>query len=132
MPNGMMVLVEGYGALGFNHFSDALDDIWKEENQDIDNLKTMAELYTKGKEWIKLSKDDLEEYKEILDSQADTGKYLAYQELANPFYSSSDEKAETEYLTVTKRYGYTTKETIDPTTTLQAKNRSKTLCSDGW
>ena len=62
------------GALGFNHFSDALDDIWKEENQDIDNLKTMAELYTKGKEWIKLSKDDLEEYKEILDSQADTGK----------------------------------------------------------
>ncbi|HEO2793338.1 TPA: CHAP domain-containing protein [Streptococcus agalactiae] len=113
------------GALGFNHFSDALDDIWKEENQDIDNLKTMAELYTKGKEWIKLSKDDLEEYKEILDSQADTGKYLAYQELANPFYSSSDEKAETEYLTVTKRYGYTTKETIDPTTTLQAKTGQK-------
>ncbi|MCO7179534.1 CHAP domain-containing protein, partial [Streptococcus gallolyticus] len=27
------------GALGFNHFSDALDDIWKEENKDIDNLK---------------------------------------------------------------------------------------------
>ncbi|MEY8463114.1 phage tail tip lysozyme [Streptococcus merionis] len=113
------------GFLGFNHFSDALDDIWKEENKDPNNLKTMAELYTNGKEWIKFSKDDLEEYKEILDSQAETGKYLAYQELSNPFYASDDDKAETEYLTVTKRYGYTDKDTIDPTTTLQAKAGQK-------
>lgn len=113
------------GALGFNHFSDALDDIWKEENQDIDHLKTMAELYTNGKEWIKFSKDDLEEYNEILDSQAETGKFLAYQELSNPFYSSNDDKADSEYLTVTKRYGYTDKATIDPTTTLQAKASQK-------
>ncbi|HEO7992987.1 TPA: CHAP domain-containing protein [Streptococcus agalactiae] len=113
------------GALGFNHFSDALDDIWKEENQDIDHLKTMAELYTNGKEWIKFSKDDLEEYKEILDSQAETGKYLAYQELSNPFYASDDDKAESDYLTIAKRYGYTDKDTIDPTTTLQAKASQK-------
>lgn len=113
------------GALGFNHFSDALDDIWKEENSDITNLKTMAELYTNGKKWIKFSKDDLEEYKEILDSQVETGKYLAYQELSNPFYSSNDDKADSEYLTVTKRYGYTDKDTIDPTTTLQAKASQK-------
>ncbi|MGT2808984.1 CHAP domain-containing protein [Streptococcus iniae] len=113
------------GALGFNHFSDALDDIWKEENSDLTNLKTMAELYTNGKKWIKFSKDDLEEYKEILDSQADTGKFLAYQELSNPFYSSNDDKADSEYLTVTKRYGYTDKDTIDPTTTLQAKASQK-------
>ncbi|MGI1784445.1 phage tail tip lysozyme [Streptococcus uberis] len=113
------------GALGFNHFSDALDDIWKEENSDLTNLKTMAELYTNGKKWIKFSKDELEEYKEILDSQADTGKFLAYQELSNPFYSSNDDKADSEYLTVTKRYGYTDKDTIDPTTTLQAKASQK-------
>lgn len=74
------------GALGFNHFSDALDDIWKEENNDIDNLKTMAELYTNGKAWIKLDKDDLADYKEILESQSETGKYLATQELINPFF----------------------------------------------
>ncbi|MGZ7283749.1 phage tail tip lysozyme, partial [Streptococcus pyogenes] len=71
------------------------------------------------------SKDDLEEYKEILDSQAETGKFLAYQELSNPFYSSNDDKADSEYLTVTKRYGYTDKATIDPTTTLQAKASQK-------
>ena len=113
------------GFLGFNHFSDALDDIWKEENKDIHNLKTMAELYTNGKEWIKLSKDDLEEYKEILEGQADTGKYLAYQELSNPFYPLNDDKAESEYLTIAKRYGYTDKETIDATTTLQTSTSQK-------
>lgn len=113
------------GFFGFNHFSDALDDIWKGENKDPDNLKTMAELYTNGKDWMKLSKDDLEEYKEILDSQAETGKYLAYQELSNPFYPSTDPKAESEYLTIAKRYGYTDKDTIVPTATLQAKTSQK-------
>ncbi|WP_373774614.1 phage tail tip lysozyme [Streptococcus ferus] len=113
------------GTLGFNHFSDALDDIWKEENKDIDNLKTMAELYTNGKEWMKLSKDDLEEYKEILESQSETGKYLAYQELINPFHSPNDDKAESDYLTVLKRYGYISKDTINPTTTIQANSAQK-------
>lgn len=107
------------GVLGFNHFSDALDDIWKEENKDPNNLKTMAELYTNGKDWLKLPKDDLEEYKEILEFIKETGKYTSYQELANPFYPLDNEKAETEHLTVTQRYGYTDKDTIDPTTTLQ-------------
>lgn len=113
------------GALGFNHFSDALDDIWKEENGDIDNLKTMAELYTNGKEWMKLDKDDLADYKEILESQSETGKYLATQELINPFYSADDEKSDTDYLTISKRYGYTSKDEIDPTTTLQAQSGQK-------
>ncbi|SDB22229.1 CHAP domain-containing protein [Streptococcus henryi] len=121
---------DGFGgkitaALGFNHFSDALDDIWKEENKDIHNLKTMAELYTNGKEWMKFSKDDLEEYKEILEGQTDTGKYVAYQELANPFYPVEDDRADSEYLTITKRYGYTDKDTIDPTTTLQTTTGQK-------
>lgn len=113
------------GKLGFNHFSDALDDIWKEENSDINNLKTMAELYTNGKEWMKLDKDDLAEYKEILESQTETGKYLAYQELVNPFYASDDDKSETDYLTISKRYGYTDKDEISPTTTLQAQSGQK-------
>lgn len=108
------------GFFGFNHFSDALDDIWKEENQDPNNLKTMAELYTKGKPWMTLPKDDLDEYQEILEMIKETGKYTSYQELANPFYKAGDDKAETETLTVTERYGYTDKNTIDPTTRLQA------------
>lgn len=108
------------GFFGFNHFSDALDDIWKEENQDSNHLKTMAELYTNGKKWLKLSKDDLKDYQDILEMIKETGKYTSYQELANPFYKANDEKADTETLTVTKRYGYTDKTTIDPTTTFQA------------
>lgn len=119
------------GVLGFNHFSDALDDIWKEENKDPNNLKTMAELYTHGKDWIKLSKDELEEYKEILDSQSETGKYLAYQELANPFYSADNEKAESDTITVTKRYGYTDKDTINPTATIQASGDKLYAPMDG-
>ncbi|GAA5405514.1 hypothetical protein SuUB85_15370 [Streptococcus uberis] len=119
------------GVLGFNHFSDALDDIWKEENKDSNNLKTMAELYTNGKEWMKFSNDELEEYKEILDSQSETGKYLAYQELANPFYSADDEKAESDTITVTKRYGYTDKDTINPTTTIQASGDKLYAPMDG-
>lgn len=113
------------GFLGFNHFSDALNDIWEEENKDPNNMKTMADLYTKGKDWMKLSTDDLEEYKEILESQSETGKYLAYQELTNPFYASEEDKAETESVTITKRYGYSSKDTIDPTATLQAKPGQK-------
>ncbi|VTT26168.1 Surface antigen [Streptococcus dysgalactiae subsp. equisimilis] len=35
--------------------------------------------------------------------------------------ASDDDKAESDYLTIAKRYGYTDKATIDPTTTLQAK-----------
>ncbi|WP_242258873.1 phage tail tip lysozyme [Streptococcus thoraltensis] len=119
------------GVLGFNHFSDALDDIWQAENKDPNNLKTMAELYTHGKDWIKLSKDELEEYKEILDSQSETGKYLAYQELANPFYSADDEKAESDTITVTRRYGYTDKDTINPTTTIQASGDKLYAPMDG-
>lgn len=112
------------GFFGFNHFSDALDDIWKAENQDPNNLKTMAELYTNGKKWLKLSKDDLKDYQDILEMIKETGKYTSYQELANPFYKANDEKADTETLTVTKRYGYTDKTTIDPTTTLKAPSET--------
>lgn len=113
------------GTLGFNHFSDALDDIWKEENSDINHLKTMSDLYTNGKGWIKLDKEELADYKELLDSQSETGKYLAYQELSNPFDAADDPKSDSDYLTISKRYGYTDKETIDPTTTLQAQSGQK-------
>ena len=51
----------GQGNFGLNHFSDALDDIWKQENEDPNNLKTMKDVYTNGKEWTKLSKSDREE-----------------------------------------------------------------------
>ena len=38
------------------------------KNEDPNNLKTMKDVYTNGKEWTKLSKSDREEYEEILEN----------------------------------------------------------------
>lgn len=43
-----------------------LDTLWKNLNGDKDNLKTMEELYTKNNLY-KLDKDELEEYKQLLE-----------------------------------------------------------------
>ncbi|MGT2638083.1 hypothetical protein ACVRWL_10005 [Streptococcus ratti] len=53
------------GFMHFNHFSDALNDIWNNMNKDPNQLKSMSELYgEKSKiKWIKLDKDEREEYK---------------------------------------------------------------------
>lgn len=108
--------------LGFSHFSDALNDIWETENGDITQLKTMAELYSssKGKAWMWLSKDELAEYKDILDAQKENGRYAATQELTNPFYAKDDDKGDSATLTITKRYGFTSQNKVDTTTTLEA------------
>ena len=62
-----------------------LDALWKDLNGDKDNLKTMEELYTKNNLY-KLDKDELEEYKQLLEIARDSGKYMLLQELENPFY----------------------------------------------
>lgn len=57
------------GNLGFNHYSDALNDLWNHLNDDPNNLKTMADLYSSSStlKWAKLTKDELEEYKELME-----------------------------------------------------------------
>lgn len=126
------------GFMHFNHFSDALNDIWNHLNKDPDNLKTMPDLYgEKGDvKWIKLSKDEREEYQELLDAQKDVGKYAAMQELESPFVSKADRDKKTkdkkdeadtskdETVTVIKRYGYDGKK-FNTNTTLQAKEGRK-------
>lgn len=52
-----------------------LDTLWKNLNGDKDNLKTMEELYTKNNLY-KLDKDELEEYKQLLEIARDSGKWI--------------------------------------------------------
>lgn len=109
------------GNLGFNHYSDALNDLWNHLNNDPHNLKTMADLYgsSSALKWAKLSKADLEEYKELLDLSKEMGRYPSYQELDNPFYTEDD----TSYhnpLVILKRFGYTSTTEVYQKTQLKA------------
>ncbi|RMI72636.1 CHAP domain-containing protein, partial [Streptococcus iniae] len=94
------------GALGFNHYSDALNDVWNNLNKDIDNLKTISDVIDSVK-WMKLDKHDKEEYKELLELSKEVGRYPNYQDLANPFYDESDEVHALTPLVIIKRFGYT-------------------------
>lgn len=112
------------GFFGFNHYSDALNDIWLSLNDDKDNLKEMKDLYKpggSGKKWMILDKDDYNDYNDILEAQKETGKYSGYIELDNPL--SASEPSGVVY--ITSRYGYKDKDTIDPTTTIQTQPNSK-------
>ena len=113
------------GKFGLNHFSDALDDIWKQENEDPNNLKTMKDVYTNGKEWTKLSKSDREEYEEILENSKESGKYPGMQELQNPLYNAADDKSQSEGVMIEKRYGYTAKDKFSYNTTIKASSGQK-------
>lgn len=109
------------GNLGFNHYSDALNDLWNHLNDDPNNLKTMADLYGSSSplKWAKLTKDELEEYKELVELTKEVGRYPSYQELDNPFYSDED-PSYANPLTILKRFGYTSRTDIYEKTQLKA------------
>lgn len=115
------------GQLGFNHFSDALNEIWNQLNDDKDHLKTMADLYGEKSQidWLKLSKRKLAEYKDLLDTSKETGRYISYQELDNPFYDEDDESHYNEPLLILKRYGYTSKDKIYEGSQIKASSGQK-------
>ena len=95
-----------------------LDTLWKNLNGDKDNLKTMEDLYTKN-DLYKLSEDELEEYKELLEIARDSGKYMLLQELANPFYTEDQPESE-DPLQIIERFGYKTTKEIFNGSVLQA------------
>lgn len=95
-----------------------LDTLWKNLNGDKDNLKTMEDLYTKN-DLYKLSEDELEEYKELLEIARDSGKYMLLQELANPFYTEDQPESEAP-LQIIERFGYKTTKEIFNGSVLQA------------
>lgn len=112
---------EWAGNLGFNHYSDALNDLWNHLNDDPNNLKTMADLYGSSSilKWAKLNKEDLEEYKELMELTKEVGRYPSYQELDNPFYGEED-PSYPNALTILKRFGYTSTTDIYEKTQLKA------------
>lgn len=96
------------GGLGFNRYSDALNDLWNHLNDDPHNLQTMADLYGSSSdlEWAKLSEEELKEYQELVEVTKEVGRYPSYQELDNPFYSEED-PSYANPLVILKRFGYT-------------------------
>ena len=95
-----------------------LDTLWKNLNGDKDHLKTMEDLYTKN-DLYKLSEDELEEYKELLEISRDSGKYMLLQELDNPFYTEDQPESEAP-LQIIERFGYKTTKEIFNGSVLQA------------
>ncbi|WP_019779376.1 phage tail tip lysozyme [Streptococcus sobrinus] len=122
------------GFLGFNHYSDALNDIWKEMNKDPDDIKTITYLYSPDgpKKWMHLNKDERDDYKEIQEAQKESGKYPDMAELVSPFVPKEDPKKpknndsedKKETITISKRYGYTD-DKFDPVATIDAKQNAK-------
>lgn len=107
------------GTLGFNHFSDALDDLWNQENSDPYHLKNMDDLIKSGSDWVKLDSDEIADYKELIDMSKEIGRYPSYQELTNPFYDEDDSHYN-EPLVITKRFGFTSSTAVYEKTQLQA------------
>ena len=102
-----------------------LDTLWKNLNGDKDNLKTMEELYTKNNLY-KLDKDELEEYKELLEIARDSGKYMLLQELDNPFYTEEQPESQAP-LQIIDRFGYKSKTEVFNGSVLQASGGQSLL-----
>ena len=92
-------------------YENALTSLWNGLNEDTDNLKTMKDLYGTDSDmaWAMFSKDDREDYEELLESAETDGYYTYLQELDNPFYTADDEANYNSPLRITKRFGYTSK-----------------------
>lgn len=94
----------------FKHsYKELLTTLWGDLNGDKDNLKTMADIYTStNNKYLKLNKDDQREYEEVLEQGKELGYYISYNELESPLTNKPDDDT-IEPLTVTKRFGYTSK-----------------------
>ena len=105
-----------------NTYKNALSTIWDSLNGDKDHLQTMKDIYSqKGKNaWLLLSKDDKEEYEELLSESKEEGYYSDYQELSNPFYKEGDTSFKNP-LVISKRFGYSSKDKIYHKSIMEAK-----------
>ncbi|MBF0779379.1 phage tail tip lysozyme, partial [Streptococcus cuniculi] len=97
-----------------------VEDLWKGLNSEPTALKTIKDLYTKKTTTFSLSKDEQEEFEELMEQSKEIGKFASILELENPFYSDDQSEAE-EPLTIKKRFGYVQKDKRSDTTTLDIK-----------
>ncbi|ELY5747370.1 phage tail tip lysozyme [Streptococcus iniae] len=103
-------------------YKDALSTIWDSLNSDTEDLKTMKSLYSPDSKsaWLMLSKDDREEYEELLEDSKEEGYYSDYQELSNLLYKEGD-VSHSNPLVITKRFGYSSKDKIYNKSIIEAK-----------
>lgn len=109
-------------------YKDLLRQIWHGLNDDPQKLLTMKDLYTNElASTYYLEKKTLREYEELLEKSDEMGRYRAYQELENPFYSSQDAEYNNPLL-ITRRFGYDPKDKMYNGTVIQV-NQGQTLKS---
>ena len=113
------------GMLEFDKpYRDLLTDIWNEMNGDKDNLQTMEELTKSSKhDYIKLSKKDQEEFGEVVEQAKQVGFYINYNDLEHPFSKETSDET-VEGVTITKRFGYESKDKLYEGSVLQASKGS--------
>ncbi|KAA0119565.1 M23 family metallopeptidase [Streptococcus sanguinis] len=113
------------GMLEFDKpYRDLLTDIWNEMNGDKDNLQTMEELTKSSKhDYIKLSKKDQEEFREVVEQAKQVGFYINYNDLEHPFSKETSDET-VEGVTITKRFGYESKDKLYEGSVLQASKGS--------
>ena len=100
-------------------YKDLLRQIWHGLNDDPQKLESMKDLYTNEEaSTYYLGEKALKEYEELLKQSDELGRYMAYQELENPFYSSSDAGHDSQLL-VTRRFGYDPKDKMYNGTVIQ-------------
>ena len=113
------------GMLEFDKpYRDLLTDIWNEMNGDKDNLQTMEELTKSSKhDYIKLSKKDQEEFREVVEQAKQVGFYINYNDLEHPFSKETSDET-VEGVTITRRFGYESKDKLYEGSVLQASKGS--------
>lgn len=100
-------------------YKDLLRQIWHGLNDDPQKLETMKDLYTNEQATTYyLGEKALKEYEELLKQSDEMGRYMAYQELENPFYSSAEDGHNSPLL-ITRRFGYDPKDKMYNGTVIQ-------------
>lgn len=100
-------------------YKDLLRQIWHGLNDDPQKLETMKDLYTNEQATTYyLGEKALKEYEELLKQSDELGRYMAYQELENPFYSSAEDGHDSPLL-ITRRFGYDPKDKMYNGTVMQ-------------
>lgn len=100
-------------------YKDLLRQIWHGLNDDPQKLESMKDLYTNEQATTYyLGEKALKEYEELLKQSDELGRYMAYQELENPIYSSSDAGHDSPLL-ITRRFGYDPKDKMYNGTVIQ-------------
>ena len=106
-------------------YRELLSDIWEQLNGDKDNLKTMADIYTStNNKYLKLSKDEIKDYDEILEQAKEVGYYVTYNDLDNPFTNEADDE-KLDPIRIDKRFGYVSKNKMYNGSILQANQGDK-------